>query len=131
MAKYVDSSVFLAAAAVEFDFLLGEGFVAGASEGYRRLYVSAAFSVEVMYDDRDGRVITIVDAHVGQRNPRAGLTCLFVEAGHGPAQRIREIARSPKQISPVLLSQATALRDLLPELTGPPAPALLLKCHGV
>ena len=67
---------------------------------------------------------------VGERNPRANLICLYVEAGLGPAQEIREVARSAKLLGPVLESQALALRALLPELRGPRAVDLLLGCHG-
>jgi hypothetical protein len=130
MAKYIDATDFLAEAARRFDFLVSEGFVPHSSDGHRLLYSSAAFAVEVLYDDRDGRVITLIDAHVGERNPRANLICLFVEAGLGPAQDIREIARSTKLLSPVLESHAAALRALLPELKGPRASDLLLECHG-
>ena len=130
MPRYVDSTVFLIEAARRFDFLVGEGFVPHAPEGHRLLYSSAAFAVEVLYDDRDGRVLTLIDAHVGDRNPRANLICLFVEAGLGPAQKISEIARSPKRLGPVVESHAVALRALLPELSGPRGPDLLLRCHG-
>ena len=130
MPKYIDANDFLAEAAREFDFLITEGFAPRSGDGHRMLYSSGAFAVEVLYDDRDGRVITLVDAYVGERNPRAGLICLYVEAGLGPAQRIREIARSRRTLRPVLQSQAAALRQLLPELTGARASDLLLKCHG-
>jgi hypothetical protein len=130
MPKYVNPTDFLTEAACQFDFLLAEGFVAGSSEGHRLLYSSSRVAIEVLYDGRDGRVITLVDAYEGDRNPRAGLVCLFVEAGLGPAQRIREIARSKKSLRPVLESQAVALRQLLPELRGQHASGLLLRCHG-
>lgn len=130
MGRYVDTPDFVAEAARQFDFLVGEGFVPHSSDGHRLLYSSAAFAVEVLYDARDGRVLTVIDAHVGERNPRANLMCLFVEAGLGPAQEIREIARSPKLLGPVLESHAVALRALLPELNGPRAADLLLECHG-
>jgi hypothetical protein len=130
MTKYIGSSDFLAAAAAAFDFLLGAGFVLGASDGHRLLYASGDFAVEVLYDDRDGRVITLIDAHVDDRNPRANLICLYVEAGLGPAQAIREIARSKKILVPVLESHAAALRALMPVLNGPTASGLFLACHG-
>ena len=130
MPKYSDTAKFRAVAAHEFDFLTGAGFLIGSSEGHRLLYASAVFSVEVLYDSRDGRVVTIIDGHLGERNLRASLVCLFVESGSGPAQKVRETARSRKTLSPVLASQASALRELLPELTGPRASDLLLRCHG-
>ena len=130
MAKYIQATDFLAEAASRFDFLVREGFVPHSGDGHRLLYSSAPFAVEVLYDDCDGRVLTLIDAHVGERNPRANVICLYVEAGLGPAQDIREIARSPKLLSPVLESHALALRALLPELNGPRAANLLLECHG-
>ena len=130
MPKYIETTEFLTEAARRFEFLVGEGFVQHSSEGHRLLYSSAAFAVEVLFDDRDGRVLTLIDGQVGERNPRANLICLFVEAGLGPAQSIKEIARSTRLLGPVLESQAVALRALLPELNGPRAAGLLLECHG-
>jgi hypothetical protein len=130
MAKYIDTDDFVTDAAREFDFLISRGFVPGSSGDHRLLYASGDFAIEVLYDDRDGRVVTLVAAHVGDRNPRASLICLFVEAGLGPAQSVREICRTRKMLRPVLRSQAAALRDLLPKLTGPHAENLLLECNG-
>jgi hypothetical protein len=130
MSKYIRAKDFSAEAVRRFDFLVGEGFVPLSSDGHRLLFSSAAFAVEVLYDDRDGRVLTLIDAHVGERNPRANLICLYVEAGLGPAQAIREIARSTRLLGSVLESHAVALRALLPELNGPRAADLLLECHG-
>jgi hypothetical protein len=126
----LDPADFLAEGARRFDFLLGEAFVPHATGGHRLLYSSATFTVEVLYDDRDGRVSTLIDANVGERNPRANLICLYVAAGLGAAQDVREIARSAKLLGPVLESQAAALQVLLQELTGPRGADLLLKCHG-
>ena len=129
MPRYVSATDFLSEAAHEFDFLIAEGFLPGPSENHCLRYTSSAFAIEVFYDDRDGRVITLVDGYVAEC-PRAGLICLFVEAGLGPAQRIREIARSKKTLRSALQSQAAALRELLPELTGPRASDLLWECRG-
>src|SRR4051794_32689149 len=104
MPKYIDPADFMAEAARRFDFLIGQGFVPSAGDQHRLLYTSAALAVEVLYDDRDGRVLTLIDARVGDRNPRANLICVYVEAGLGPAQAIREIARSKKLLGRVLES---------------------------
>ncbi len=105
-------------AARAFGFLTAEGFVAGQAEAHRLLYVSAEFAVEVLYDEREGRVLTILDADVRSSNVRAGLDCLFVEAGLGAAQRVRDTARSRKTLRPVLESQADAPARATPFAAG-------------
>lgn len=131
MAKYVKPETFVREACERFAFLVDTyGFVGPVVEDYRLLYTSAAFSVEVLYDDCDGRVITIVDATVGRRNPRAGLQCLYVESGLGAAQRVRDIARSERSLGSALGSQASALDKLVPVLGGDRGPTLLLTCNG-
>lgn len=131
VAKYVKPETFVREACEHFAFLVGvHGFVGPVVDDYRLLYTSASFSVEVHYDDRDGRVITIVDATVGRRNPRAGLQCLYVESGLGPAQRVRDIARSERSLKSALESQASALDTLVPVLGGDKGPTLLLACNG-
>jgi hypothetical protein len=131
VAKYVKSETFVREACERFAFLVdAHGFVGPVAEDYRLLYTSAAFSVEVLYDDRDGRVITIVDATVGRRNPRAGLQCLYVEAGLGPAQQVRDIVRTERSLESALSSQASALDRLVPVLGGDKGSTLLLACNG-
>ena len=93
-------------------------------------FSSGDLGVEVIYDDRDGRVLTIVRAFFAERSPRAGLGCLYVSSGLGPQQNIRDIARSEKQLKASLESQAEAFRKVLPVLSGPDGPDLLLRCHG-
>ena len=125
------SETFVREACERFAFLVNtHGFVGPAIEDYRLLYTSDAFSVDALYDDRDGRVITIVDATVGHRNPRAGLQCLYVESGLGAAHRVRDIARSERSLESALGSQASALDKLVPVLGGDKGPTLLLACNG-
>lgn len=93
-------------------------------------FSSGDLGLEVICDDRDGRVNTIVPASLEGRNPRAGLECLYASAGLGPQQDIRDIARSAKQLSGSLESQARALRKTLPRLAGPDGADVLLRCHG-
>jgi hypothetical protein len=113
-----------------FNFLSDHGFVESRVDGFRLLCASSELAVEVLYDDRDRHVFTVVDAFVGKRNPRAELSCLYVEAGLGPAQRIHSVARSQRLLERALASQAAALRELLPTLTGSGGSELLLRCHG-
>jgi hypothetical protein len=130
MTKYVKPNEFRSAAERHFRFL-GEANLLGPEEAdYSLSYSSGWFGVEVHYDDRDGRIITVVRMSVGERNPRASLQCLYVMAELGPAQDIREIARSVKSISHVLESHAEALRKLLPVIESDDGPDLVLACHG-
>lgn len=130
MAKYIKPEAFAHEVAKAFHHLLATGFVAAPPEDYRLLFTSGKYSVEVLFDDRDGRVITLVDAYVGRRNPRSGLQCLYVEAGLGPAQSISDIARSARSLRLAVASQASALRELLPILETDRGPALMLACNG-
>ena len=131
VAKYVKPETFAREARQRFAFLVDVlGFVGPVVEDSRLLYTAAAFSVEIHYDHRDGRVITIIDATVGSRNPRAGLRCLYVESGLGAAQQIRDIARTERSLESALGSQAAALNKLVPVLEGGEGQTLLLACHG-
>lgn len=130
MSKYVKRLDFLNEARSQFEFLRESDFLGPEEGAYYLSYSSGALGVEVHYDDRDGRVLTIVRSSVGDRNPRAGLSCLYVSAKLGPAQDIREIARSAKVLGAVLESHAAALKKVLPILEGADGPDLLLMCHG-
>jgi hypothetical protein len=121
---------FSEAARRHFEPLSDQGFVAASVEGYRLAWTSGELAIEVLYDERDRQVLTVVDGFVGERNPRAGLSCLYVESGLGPAQKIHSVARSQRLLERALASQAEALQELLPILTGPRGHALLLSCHG-
>ena len=128
--KYLKEGDFNRKAELAFAFVRDFGFFGPEYGEDRVAFSSGRLGLEVMYDDRDGRVITIVRAHLAERNPRAGLACLYVQAGLGPQQDLRDIARSAKQLSASLASQATAFRRLLPALSGTDGPGLLLRCHG-
>jgi hypothetical protein len=130
MAKYINSAEFLAEARDRFQFLCHADFL-GPEEGeYVLSYSAGLLGIELHYDDRDGRILTIVRSSVGDRNARAGLQCLYVSASLGVAQDIRDIARSRKAPKGVLETHAAALRKLLPILGGADAADLLLRCHG-
>lgn len=128
--KFFDPPSFHERCTPRFAFLADLGFAGPYVEGYRVLFVSGQHSVEVHFDDADGRVVTIVEGAVGHRNPRAGLICLYVAAGLGPAQHIREIGRTSSTLDSALKSQADALRRLLPVLEGDAGEPLLIHCNG-
>ncbi len=130
MVKYIKAVDFLDEARERFRFLQDNDFVGPEEGDYWLSYSSGFIGVEVHYDDRDGRVITIIRTTVGERSPRASLQCLYVTAKLGAAQDIREIARSARMIGDVLESQAAALRKLLPIIEGVRGPDLVLECHG-
>jgi hypothetical protein len=92
--------------------------------------ISPRLVVTALYDEGDGWVITLVQAAVGDRMPIASLTCLYVAAGLGPAQHIRDIARTARLLPSVLATHADALTRLLPVLATDRRPALLLECNG-
>lgn len=130
MSRYVKSPDFLNEARSRFDFLRRSNFLGPEEGDYWLAYRSDLLGVEVHYDDRDGRVVTIVRSSVGDRNLRAGLQCLYVSAKIGPAQDIRDIARSAKTLGAVLQSHAAALGKVLPIVGGPEGSTHLLRCHG-
>ena len=125
------SEAFIDSAMAHFDFLVKEhGFVGPLVDRNSVSFSSNRFVIEIVYDSRDGRVITRVKADAGNRRPHASLDCLYVEAKLGPAQQIKDIARSTHSLVKALGSQASALVDLMPILNGPWGLSLLLRCHG-
>lgn len=131
MTKYIIPNAFVASARKSFDFLVEEkGFVGPDTKDYSLRYSSNSFDIVVLYDDRDGRVFTLIEGAVDDRNPSAGIQCLYVEVGLGPPQNIRDIARSTRTLATALASQSSALRELLPKLEEEHGIDFLLKCHG-
>ena len=129
-ARFVRPDAFEAAVSESFRFLVeGYGY-RPIAEKYRVTYSSSDLSIVVAYDDFDGSLATILEGVVGGRHPRAGLSCLYVAAKLGPAQRIKEIARTDHSLQLAVKSQASALRQLLPILAGSAKDALMLECHG-
>ena len=129
MSKYAHENDFSSEVERAFAFLK-PAFVGPEKEHYSLYYSNGLIGIYVGFDDRDGRVITGRRAQVGERNVNASLQCLYVAAGLGPAQDVRDTARSRKQLSGAIDSQATALRTLLPILEGPTGANLLGGCHG-
>ena len=128
--KFLKAGQFNEQAEQSFAFVRDLGFFGPERREDWISFSSGDLGVEVIYDDRDGRVLTIVRAFFAERSPRAGLGCLYVSSGLGPQQNIRDIARSEKQLKASLESQAEAFRKVLPVLSGPDGPDLLLRCHG-
>src|SRR4051794_34899045 len=73
-----------------FGFLAECGYETVAEEPGRFVWTSAELGVEVAYDSHERRVVTVLDAFIGDRHARASLACLYVETGCGPAQDVRE-----------------------------------------
>jgi hypothetical protein len=128
--RYVDSATFVAAAAEAFSFLTVTGFVEFQEKDFSVGYASAPLTIRVLYDPFDGRVITKLEVPIGSRDIRASLNCVYVEAGLGPAQHIRDIARSRKTLPAVLDTQVAALQRVLPLLNQPARQSILTACHG-
>jgi hypothetical protein len=128
------SAAFVAETRRRFAFLTGQGFAEVASADtlvrYGRGGQPSALDVAIRYDDWDGRVITHVAMAVEGWTANAELSCLYVAAGLGPAQHIRDIVRSPRLLPVVLDTHAEALRRLLPVLVGERGRALVRECHG-
>src|SRR5689334_14955696 len=119
MSKYVRSADFVREVPARFDSLHNDGFRASERGEFWVSYEYDDLEISVMYDDRDGRVSTGIGSVAGDRRPHASLSCLYVTNGLGPAQDIRDIARSAKSLAAVLDSQRAALQRLLPVVTGP------------
>lgn len=79
MSEYVNEDEFNSEAERAFAFL-NPVFVEPEKKDYDLYYSTESIGINVMCDDRDGRVITIVRAQVGERNANAGLQCLYVAA---------------------------------------------------
>jgi hypothetical protein len=128
--KYLRSAEFVREARLRFDSLRSEGFRVSEPADYWVSYEYDDLVIDVIYDDRDGRVTTGIQSVVADRKPAATLSCLYGTSGLGPAQDIRDIARNANALLGVLDSQRSALHRLLPVITGPDGPDLLLRCHG-
>ena len=92
-------------------------------------YYSPSLAVHVAMDPRDG-LLTFAEGHAHGMRVSAELACLYVEAGLGPAQRVRTAAGSVHAVRKSLGSQAFALRELLPILLQPEGTALLSVCRA-
>jgi hypothetical protein len=130
VSKYLWSADFVREARLRFVTLRTVGFRPWERCEFWVSFEDVDLVVDVLYVVRVGRVSTSVGSVVGDRRLHAGLSCLFVTSGQGPAQDIRDIARNANAFGAVLDSQRSALQRLFPVITGPDGPDLLLRCHG-
>lgn len=131
MRKGAAAPAFRAAVLENFEFLVGEaGFVGPEYHTAGVTFHSPGFAIEVLYDGRENYVVTFVAGMVGDRLVRAELSCLYVESGLGPAQRVPWAGRTTHAVTKSVAAQAVATRALLPILAGPERDALLLRCHA-
>lgn len=121
--------VFEQSALAQFAFLVDEyAFNGPIASGDTIDWSSPDLRVQIFYDTIDGRVTTSIGSSQGRPSRRADLSCLFVKARLGVAQEIRETAHSGKQLEPVVLTHARALRELLPVLLSGSGASLLDEC---
>jgi hypothetical protein len=126
------SKLFVDKALEEFAFLKDEGFthLEINRERFDITYNSEDFSIEIGYDTHENCIACIVEGAFGDRNPRASLSCLYVQAHLGPEQDIISRILTMHSLSKALDSNSRALRLLLPVLKSPARGKLLLKCNG-
>jgi hypothetical protein len=128
--RYLSRAVFAEQAVQHFDFLRGRGYLGPETADYFVAFSSGALGVEVLYDDRDGRVVTVVRSSGPERTLRASLPVLYAAGGLGPVQHVRDIARTRKALGPVLCSNAEALVRVLPLVEGPDGRSLIERSRG-
>jgi hypothetical protein len=128
--KRADSVGFRETVKEYFGFLVTEaGFLGPEIQSDRAFYYSPEVSIEVVYDEHSRYAMTIASGIVDERNVRAELSCLYVRAGLGPAQRVGSSARTSHALRKALVGQAAALRELMPMLKSEVRNRLLLECH--
>ncbi len=130
MTKFLHDDEFNREAEAAFSFVHELGFFGPERLDDEVSFSSGQIGFSVSFDPRERAVDTIFRAFFAERNPRAPLGCLYVQAGHGPAQDVKRIARNRKQLNAVLASQASAAQKVIPDLLGAQGEDLLLRCHG-
>ena len=83
----------------------------------------------IVMEPGDALVTKVVVPHPGGRWA-CGLTCLYVEAGLGPAQDLKSTARSPRLLQRALAAHRAALDRVAPLLDGPDGTRLLEGCRA-
>ncbi|GAB3399363.1 hypothetical protein [Flindersiella endophytica] len=115
-----------------FGFLATDlGFVGPEVHESGVFYHGSEVSLDVILDERERYVLTFVCRNIGETYVRAELSCLFVECGLGPAQRIGQAALTRHSLEKSLREQAEATQTVLDRLKGAPdRDELLRKCYG-
>jgi hypothetical protein len=115
----------------QFVFLVNEmGFLGPEYSSDGAAFSSPNISFEIHYDKLERNVTTFARGMVGEHQVYAELSCLYVQAGIGPAQHVGISARTRHALRKTLAAQAAAVRELLPWLRGEARDDLLLSCHG-
>ena len=126
----ISAAIFRSEARRHFDPVLEGAFAIASDDDYRIRYSRRELAVEVLYDAWEVRLVTLLEARIGERNVRAGLTCIYVVAGLGVAQQVLERARSPRLLSSALASQAEATGVVVSTLNQEDLSSAMLRCHG-
>lgn len=112
-----------------FGFLLDiEGFDGSEYRPDGTVFHLRGFSVEVLYEERERYIVSLVSKVIDYKYVRAEVSCLYVEGGLGPAQRVGWDARTSHALKKSLNSQARAVRELLPWLRESAYDSLFLVC---
>lgn len=115
-----------------FGFLVSErGFTGPELHDHGVFYYDPVLSVDVILDEREKSVLTLLCRTIGETYVRAELSILYVECGLGPAQHVGVVAGSRHSLEKSLESQAAATGLLLDRLLGAPdRDEMLRRCHG-
>ena len=113
-----------------FDFLrLEHGMVGPLEKELGISFQGPDYSIEIGLDPREGLWVGL-SADVDERHLSSSLQCLYVESGLGPAQSIKNTARTTHSLHKAIDTNAQALRRLLPNLKPGNRDLLFIKCHG-
>ena len=131
MTKHNLLEEFLAQAETNFKYLTEvEGFLGPERRPDGLAYHSPWLEVDVLLNQREQAIVTLVRALVDDLHLRAELSCLYAEASLGAVQDVKRPARTNHTLQRSMASQAKALQRLLPVLAGPTKNQLLKACHA-
>lgn len=131
MTKRDLESEFLRLTEASFEFLTRSNGLLGPerrADGFA--YHSPSLEIDVLLDQREQAVVTLIREFVDDLDLRAELPCLYAEASLGAAQDVKRVARTNHTLQRSLTSQSAALERLLPLLEGPSKGRLLRACHA-
>src|SRR4051812_3624021 len=102
---------FLAKAEETFEFLTQvEGFLGPEYRPDGLAYHSPSLEIDVLLDQREQAIVTLVRGMVEELHLRAELSCLYAEASLGAVQDVKRTARTTHTLERSLSSQSEALR---------------------